>query len=62
VIYIKPLPRCDTHADTQTDGRDFVKYAVESGSGAMTCKPIFKKIVSAIQRFIGGYIDIQTTW
>jgi hypothetical protein len=34
----------DTHTDTQTDGRGFVKYAVEMGSGALIYVQSFIKI------------------
>jgi hypothetical protein len=41
----------------------FMKYAVEMGSGAMTCIPCFVKIGSGIQKLIGGinrHTSIQT--
>jgi hypothetical protein len=44
----------DTHTDTQTNGRDFLNYAGEMGSGAVICVPSFIMIGSAIQKLIGG--------
>jgi hypothetical protein len=38
------------------------EYAVEMGSGAMIYIPSFIKTGSAIQKFIGGYANTQTTW
>jgi hypothetical protein len=35
----------------------FVKYAVETGSGAMIYIPSFIKIGSGIQKLIGGYTN-----
>jgi hypothetical protein len=37
-----------------TDLRDFFKYAVEMGSGAMMNVPSFIKIGSGIQKLLGG--------
>jgi hypothetical protein len=50
------LPRrcLATIRDTQTDGRDFMKHAVEMGSGAMIYIPSFIKTGSGIQKLIGG--------
>jgi hypothetical protein len=39
-------------------GRDFMKYAVETGSGAMICIPGIMKTGSGIQKYLGG--DKQT--
>jgi hypothetical protein len=39
-----------------------VKYAVGMGSVAMIYIPSFMKIVSVIQKLIGGYTDTQTGW
>jgi hypothetical protein len=37
-----------------------MKYAVEIGSGVMICIPIFIKIDSGIQKFMGGGICKHT--
>jgi hypothetical protein len=37
-----------------------VNYALEMGSGTIIHIPSFLKIESAIQKLMGGYIDIQT--
>jgi hypothetical protein len=47
--------RGDIHADTQREGRDLRKFAVEMSSGAMIYTPGFIKIVSIVQKFIGVY-------
>jgi hypothetical protein len=46
-----------------TDWREgFIKYAVDTGSGAVMYIPSFIKIVSVIQKLIRGITDTQTTW
>jgi hypothetical protein len=60
VAAVKLLPiRClatieDKHTDTQTNGRNVMKYTVEMGSGAMRLILSFIKIGSGIQKLIGG--------
>jgi hypothetical protein len=39
-----------------------MKYSGKMGSGAMTYIRSFKKIGSAIKKWIGGYIDTQREW
>jgi hypothetical protein len=39
-----------------------MKYAVETGSGAVIYIPSFIKIDSSIQQLMGGYIDTQKAW
>jgi hypothetical protein len=46
---LSSIDRRDTHTDTQTDGRDFIKYAVEMGSVPVLCTPSFIKVGSGIQ-------------
>jgi hypothetical protein len=46
--------RRDTHIDTQTVGGEFMKYAVEMGSGAVIYVPSFIKIGSGVQKLMGG--------
>jgi hypothetical protein len=65
VTFLPSLPsndRRDTHTDIETDGRGFMKYAVEMGSDAMIFIPNFVKIGSGIQKMIGEdtYADTQT--
>jgi hypothetical protein len=39
-----------------------MKYAVETGSGAVIYVPSFIKIGSGIQKLMGGFTDTQTAW
>jgi hypothetical protein len=56
-VFTEPLRSNDRgilHADTQTDGRDFLKYVVEIGSGVMIYMSNFIKIGSDIEKLMGG--------
>jgi hypothetical protein len=51
----------DAHVD-RLMCEEFMKYAVEMGSGAIIYIPSFVKISLATQKLIGGYPDTQTAW
>jgi hypothetical protein len=65
-LYTEPLPineRRDEHRDTQTDGRRFMKYGVETGSVVMTYIPSFIKVGSGIRKLKGVEgKQTQTEW
>jgi hypothetical protein len=48
------LPSNDRGIHTQTDGRDFLNYAVEMGSGAVIYVPSFIMIGAGVQTLMGG--------
>jgi hypothetical protein len=64
-VFTDPLPSNDWR-DTYTDGwEEFIKYALEMGSGAMLYAPSFIKTGSGIQMLIGRthkHTDIETAW
>jgi hypothetical protein len=58
IHFTEPLPsndRRDIHTDTQTDGRDLMKYSVKMGSGAMIYLyiPSFIENGTGIQKLMG---------
>jgi hypothetical protein len=56
-VFTEPLPSNGGGMHIQTHR---LMAGVEMGSGAMIYIPSFIKIVSGIQKLIGGYIDTQT--
>jgi hypothetical protein len=52
-VFTEPLPSNDRE-DTHAVGRDFMKHAVEMGSGALIYIPSFINIGSVIQKLIMG--------
>jgi hypothetical protein len=57
-FFTEPLSSKDGGIHIQTDRWEgFMKYAIETGPGAMIYIPSFMKIGSGIQKLIGGYTD-----
>jgi hypothetical protein len=54
-VFTEPLP--------SNDRKDYMKYAVEMGSGAMIYVESFMKTGSGIQKLLRGlFTDTQTAW
>jgi hypothetical protein len=47
------------YIDTQTDGKDFMKYVVDMDSGAVIYTPSFINTGLGIQKLMGGFPDTQ---
>jgi hypothetical protein len=65
ITFTEPLPsndERDNSREKRDSSEDFLKYAVERGSGAMRYAVRFMKIGSAIQKLIRGYTDTQRAW
>jgi hypothetical protein len=53
------LPRAGEYTEIETDGWDFMAYAVEMGSGPIMQIPSFIQIGSSIQKLMGGEAQRQ---
>jgi hypothetical protein len=58
LVFTEQLPSNGSGIDTDSR-KGFMKYAAEMGSGATIGIPSFIKIVSGVQKVMGGYTDRQ---